>query len=138
MYARGFLLALLAGCGPGLTATQVKDDEVDEGDTTAPEIAYTQEEDWAPLGEPIVIEATITDAESTVYIATLAFKQETGEWQTRAFMQGEGDVWTATIPADDLGSAGIYYYIEAVDTAQNVAYAPEDGEADPYHLRLSE
>lgn len=138
MYARGFLLTLLAGCGPGVTATQVHDQEVDEGDTTPPTIEYTQEADWAELGSPIVIDATITDEESTVYLATLNYKQETGAWQSRAFIEGEGGVWSATIPADDLGSAGLYYYIEAVDTAQNVAYPPTDGEADPYHLRLSE
>lgn len=138
MYTRGLLLALVAGCGDGLTATAVKDDEVDQGDTTPPTIVYTQEQEWATLDEPIVVEATITDEESTVYLATLNFKQETGAWQSRAFMEGEAGVWTATIPADELGSAGIYYYIEAVDTAQNVAYSPKDGEADPYHLRLSE
>jgi hypothetical protein len=134
MLLNAALLSLLTGCGPGVSATQVNNNDIeDEGDVTPPTIDYTQESDWAPLSEDFVVEAVITDEESTVYLATLNFKQETGVWESRAFIQGADNVWTATVPADELGSAGLYYYIEAVDTAQNAAYAPTDGESDPYH-----
>lgn len=133
-------LHILAACGDQdqFQGHAVGGDDVDQGDTTPPTIAYTQEADWAYLTDDFVVTATITDEESSIYIASLNFKQETGQWDSQIMMGDANGVYSATIQSEDLGSAGLYYYIEAVDTAQNVALAPDEGEAAPFHIRLSE
>lgn len=135
-----FFTLVLVGCGGnGLTTTQINNGGIeDQGDTTPPTIEYTQEADWAYNSDPYVVNATVTDDESTVYLVALYYKPETGDWASLAMTAGADNAWTATVPSDALRSAGLYYYITAVDTAQNTAYSPDKGESDPYHVRLSE
>lgn len=134
-----FVTLVLIGCGGnGINTTQINDGDIqDEGDTTAPTIEYTQAEESVPNTEPYTVSATVTDDESTVYLVSLYFKPETGDWSSIAMTAGADNAWSATIPADELTSAGIYYYLTAVDTSQNTAYSPDKGEEDPYHVRLT-
>lgn len=133
------LLPFLVACGGGgaVTANAIDPEDIDEGDTTPPTIAYDQEADWAYMSEDFVVEATVTD-DTSLYIVSLYYKKETGDWDNKPMMDSGGGLYSAIISSSDLGSAGMYYYIEALDTSQNTAWSPDEGPSDPWHVRLSE
>lgn len=109
-------------------------------DTQAPVIEYTPDGATATVGAELVVEATITDSGTGVAGALLYYRQETaGGWSSTSFVTGVGpDRWTSAIPAEDVGSAGIWYYLQAADEAGNTALAPASGEADPFHVIVQE
>lgn len=136
------LWLLLAGCGSGLTSTNVnKDGDFEEEvDELAPVIVHTAVTETQTFGEDVAIEATVTDEGSGVLFVYLYYKNETdgsADW-TRSILTPNGDIYTGTIQGEDQRGSGVDYYLEAVDKQQNTSWAPEDGDDDPYHFRVAE
>jgi hypothetical protein len=80
--------------------------------------------------------ATITDDTTKVASATL-FYRNTGEeaWITTP-MDHIGDNYSVTIPASNVTTAGVEYYIKAVGDASNTAYKPEAASKAPYSITV--
>ncbi len=136
-------LMLLIACGNGGVAGQnTKKEGNDTGnvaDADPPVIVFEPFSDAQPADVDMAFSATITDA-SALLVVELHYRQETSgskDWSTLAFRPGDGEnEWTSKIPAEELRSAGLYYYLEAVDTSQNDAVLPS-GSTTSYHVRLS-
>lgn len=137
-----FLLPLLAACGSGFNTTEGKNTDFEENpDLDAPVITTEPVEDALPMGTDVDISATVTDDGSGVTFVTLYFKSETAgpdDWENRLMTEGEADLWSATIPGAAQSGAGMFYYIEAVDAAENYAWAPTRGPDDPFHFSVYE
>jgi len=152
-------VALLVACGSDpLTSRVVDKGDPDRQDTTPPVIQHDEVEDVITFGTDVPIEATVIDLESRVLLVTLWFKNETdgsNNWQQRAMMAGEPPMadtgeadpcegavscltYASLIPAAQQRSGGMTYYIEAVNTSDLVATAPDEGKSDPYHFRLTQ
>ncbi len=114
------------------------------GDEVAPIITFEPVEDAQPTGEDVVLEATIADNEggSGLFVGTLYYRNETDastDWETIGFVrQGETDDFKATIKAAEQHSSGMWYYLLAVDVAQNEAVMPATAPTTPYHFRYSD
>ncbi|MDP2317262.1 MAG: hypothetical protein Q8P41_30525 [Pseudomonadota bacterium] len=140
---RAFTLALLVGCenDPIQTTNVNKDGElVEEVDEDAPEILHEAIAGTQTFGADVSIEATVTDADSGVLFVYLHYKNEidgSADWEN-VILTAAGDIYSGTIRGSDHRGGGIDYYIEAVDRSQNSAFAPDDGESDPYHFRIAE
>jgi hypothetical protein len=104
-------------------------------DITPPDI-YHEPITNATEGENISIFANITDETTKVASATL-FYRITGEeaWITPP-MDHIGDNYSATIPASHVRTAGVEYYIKAVDTAPNTAYTPATAPEVSYSITI--
>lgn len=137
-------VTLLGGCGNGGVAGQSGNKS--DGDSGNPDDVDPPVIDFTPFAEAqspavdLVFNAVITDASGLISVK-LYYRPETSgskDWSSKGFIPGEGDdEWKASIPADELKSAGIYYYLEAVDLSQNDAVLPS-GATTSYHVRLSE
>ncbi len=142
MTLRLTILALLVGCESGLTSNNVnKDDDFEEEvDEDPPIIVHDPVGTTQTFGVDVPIEATVTDEGSGVLFVYLHYKNETDgaqDWK-EINMQGVEGVYTQSIRGSDMRGGGVDYFIEAVDYAQNTAFAPDDGQDDPYHFRTSE
>ncbi|MCA9546014.1 MAG: right-handed parallel beta-helix repeat-containing protein, partial [Myxococcales bacterium] len=97
------------------------------GDSDPPVIAHQPVANGQPPGAAVPVVATITDA-TGVGNAVLFFRAQGGNvfGATNMVRVGQGDQYTAQIPAFVVGEAGVQYYIEAADTSPipNVAVSP--------------
>jgi len=95
-------------------------------DTTAPTITHTAvTQGYA--GVPIAISADVTDNVAVASV-TLYYKVTGAAAYTSAAMSlVSGNTYSATIPASAVTTAGIEYYIVALDTSGNSARAPATG-----------
>ncbi len=91
-------------------------------------------------GEAVELSATVLDEESNVFLVEVWYKTETStEWSTASLIPGPGDgIYEGKIPAADVSGGGMHYFLLAMDSAENEATDPEDGEADAFHFRVSE
>lgn len=139
------LLTVLAACPSGVGGDNLSDgggsgdtDDIDDGsDVAGPTIVFEPFTDNQPSGEDVVVEAFITDEGSGVFAATLYFRNETAgsqDWSSVGFKDKGDDLWAATIRADEQQSGGMWYYLLAVDFAQNETTDPDKGGGDPYHF----
>lgn len=141
-----FYMMLMTACGnQGVGGDQLSDkgssgDDtgLDGGDDSAPPIiTFAGPDTNQPSGEDVVLDASISDEGSGVFTATLYYRNETdgsGDWKNIGFVSVGSDLWEATIQADEQHSGGMWYYLRAVDHAQNESYFPDDGPADPLHF----
>lgn len=135
-------LSLFLACDGG--QSKIGDGETDTGDTgeleedtICPTITHTPVETAQPLGEPVIISATVTDNDTGVFSVRVYYRKETSStWKEFALAAGAEDVWSGDIPGEEVGSGGMRYYIEAVDLKQNTCTAPQRGEDDPYSFRV--
>ncbi|MBM4391472.1 MAG: hypothetical protein FJ090_10165 [Deltaproteobacteria bacterium] len=142
------VLILLLACQEGIGGNKLSGDgasdgeEFDEGsDQVAPTIVFDPFTDNQPSGTDVVVEAYITDDETGVFMATLYFRNETDsskDWSSVGFTVQGDELWTATIKADEQRSGGMWYYLLAVDMAQNSATSPDRGDEEPYHFGYSD
>jgi hypothetical protein len=103
-------------------------------DITPPDI-YHEPITSATEGEAIPISATITDDTTKVASATLFYRiRITGEEWTSTPMILTGNIYSETIPASLVTTAGVEYYIKAVDDASNTANKPEAASKAPYSI----
>jgi hypothetical protein len=137
---RTLTFLFLGACGGGLGTTEGNQTEFEEvADLDAPVITTTPIEEAQPMGVDVTITATVTDTDTGVLFATLYFKPETAgpeEWENRLMQDDGADNWSAVIPGAAQSGGGMFYYIEAVDSAQNYAESPSRGPDDPYHFRV--
>ena len=143
----GFVL-FLAGCGTGGVGADQPGDNLSSDtadfvgdDTTPPSISFVEPERGLPSGEDVVLDAGIGDDESGVFTATLYFRNETDgskDWKSTAFVNVGSDLWQATIQADEQHSAGMWYYLRAVDRSQNETFFPEDWSSKPLHFEYTD
>jgi hypothetical protein len=122
--------------------------EVDPGvqkDFEGPVIEHIIIPAGQPYGQPVTVSATITDALHDVRAATLYYTQEGSIDYAAANMtqsDADPDVWEATIPGDEVYSAGMIYYIWAQDTYEdrdqvNETYLPDvPGGEQPYRFSV--
>jgi hypothetical protein len=94
-------------------------------DTTPPTITHTPVT-TAAVNTPVTIRATVTD-NVAVQSVTLYYRTVGAPAFTSLAMAAEGNVYTATIPATAVTTAGVEYYIVATDTSNNQARAPTTG-----------
>ena len=137
------LLALLAACGGNLQTQEAPNGDFEEpSDEDAPVITFAPITDAQPDGVAVEITATIDDGEdgTGVLFVYLRYKNETGsadDYRDALMTSDGGTTWTGMIPGDAAdGSAGVFYYIEAVDGNDNTSYSPTRGIDDPYHYRV--
>ena len=75
-----------------------------------------------------------------VFVVELYYKNETGgsdAWRSAMMSSSDGVVYTGAIPGDaSENSAGVYYYLQAVDKNDNTSVDPSRGADDPYHFRV--
>lgn len=92
---------------------------VGSNDDTAPGIAHTPIGDGRAANMAVVISATVVDASDVESVEVLYRVQGFQNFTTLAASQGNGDVWTATIPANAVLAPGLEYYIRATDSSAN-------------------
>jgi parallel beta-helix repeat protein len=104
-------------------------------DMTPPD-SYHEPITTATEGENISIFANITD-DTTKVASALLFYRITGEeaW-TSTPMIPTGNIYSATIPASHVTTAGVEYYIEAVDDTANTAYKPATAPEATYSITI--
>lgn len=137
------LFALLAACGGNLQTAEAPNTDFEEPtDEDGPEIVHEPIAEAQPDGQPVQIVATIDDGEDGVGVlfVYLRYKNETGsidDYRDALMTSDGGTTWTGTIPGDAAaGSAGVFYYLEAVDGNDNTSFSPTRGSDDPYHYRV--
>jgi hypothetical protein len=84
---------------------------------------------------PIRISATITD-DIEVASATLFFRITGEETWASTSMSPIGNNYSATIQASNVTTAGVEYYIRAVDAALNAAHSPATAPKVPYSITV--
>lgn len=136
------LFAVALGCGADLTTNAARDtDFEDTTDLDPPVITTTPIDEAQPFGADVAVSALIVDEASAITRVSLYFKNETGsgaDWDNLGMTSTDGETYTGTIPGVVESSAGMFYYIEAYDSAQNVSWSPKNGPSDPYHFSVYE
>ena len=130
------LLALTFGVGCTEPQPDVDTDQSSQPSAAAPATAI---ETSQPIGDDVLITCTAADDDSGVFIVSVVYKQETStNWQDAQLraVDNAGN-YEGYIPGDDVNSAGMDYYLKAIDGQNNEGTLPEDGEEDPYHFRIS-
>jgi hypothetical protein len=136
-----WLLLMVLGCEAELTSRTAPIEEEEDPDVTAPVIVDELLPETLTFGEDVRVNATASDEESGVLAVYLYYKNVTegaNDWRSTVMAPGsELDAYSGVIPGSSQRSSGMHYYIEAVDRAQNVAWAPDDGAERPYQFQLS-
>lgn len=138
------LLAILAAACGGDTVQTVNQGgqggPVADDDEDPPEIEHTPVTTSQTYGERVDLEATIVDEVGQVFRAEIYYKTETSnDYLTTVMNPGPGEnLFVGSIPSGDVTGGGMHYFIVAFDDSQNEGFSPEDGEADPYHFRVTE
>lgn len=102
-------------------------------DTMAPDIYHTPVYN-ASTGTNLVISATVTDNLSIAYANLYYRTAGSGEWKL-VRMNNLNSKYSAIIPASDISSAGLEYYIEAFD---GVSYTYKGSADSPYLVSVQE
>ena|SRR3989338_11391466 len=91
-----------------------------DSDRIPPVIKHQSSEQAAATGKPMIIKATITD-NAAIKEAALYYRPMGNAEYFNVNMKAEGNnVYSATIPADDVIEPGIEYYIQVSDKAGNM------------------
>lgn len=136
-------LTLLVGCNTnGNSGIITRNDSGlnSNADADPPVITCDQITDAQTLGEDVPIACNITDDGSGVFLVQVKFKEETSITWDDASMHSVDNAgnYEGDIPGKKVASAGMDWYVEATDGADNTADMPADGSDDPYHFRVSE
>ena len=106
------------------------------GDDELPVIEH--EEFTAPqsASQNVTITATITD-DDAIFLAQIHYRTQVSTYffTTSLNPQSLTD-YVGSIPSEDLGSGGMHYYIEAVDTSGNIAVLPEGAPSEYFKFDL--
>lgn len=140
-YAHWLVLSVvLMGCNPGDPhVVWEPGDSSDDGDTTPPVIEHDPVETTQIYGESVPLSATVTDEGSSVFVVQAYYRQETSSvWKDITLLDPDSDgVYVGQIPGIDVMTGGMYYYLFAVDTAENEGLLPQEGASDAFHFRIS-
>lgn len=138
-------LALLLGCtasgdSPATDATNTDDEDTAGEDLDYPDIQHDAVESAQVIGQDLTLSARVND-DSGVLLVKVYFRRQTAQnfsAQGMILVDAETGLYQGTIPGDEMGSAGMHYYLEAVDTQGNVGTLPEGAPADYFKFNLIE
>lgn len=82
-------------------------------------------------GDPVTVTATIVDPDGSVAEAKLIYRKNMGVHNELLMTNPSGDLWNATIPAQN-DSSLMDYFIRAVDNENNVSIFPTDTSSNRY------
>src|SRR3990172_2490909 len=91
-----------------------------DSDRIPPVIQHHPSEQAAATGKPMIIKATITDNVAIKEAALYYRPMGNAEYFNLTMKKEENNVYSATIPADDVIEPGIEYYIQVSDKAGNM------------------
>lgn len=119
------------GSIPSIAATC----EAGNADKTPPQIVVISAPTSALAGQPVWIKARLLDnREYNLLNATLYYRKPgTKDWHQLAMTRKVKAIFTAVIPADQVESEGLEYYIAAID-GDNKSVFPADAPAQPLSL----
>ena len=140
------LLITLFACGDAPVSTPEfeglpTDSDASGDDLDGPVIAHNGTSSPQFVGEDIVIDARIFDEQNKVLAAEVHYRRQTSEAWSSSGMDWDptGDeLYTGAIPADQLGSAGMHYFIVAVDSKNNESVFPEAAPDEYFKFDLAE
>ncbi len=134
-------LGLLA-CGSGDDDLVAQQQALDLDDTGTPQDFDPPIIDHAPVEGPhsasasLSILANMVD-DTGILVAGIYFRTQTElAFQQRGMVPLGGETWQGTISADELHTAGMHYYLEAVDLSGNIAYLPEEAPFEYFKFDL--
>ncbi|MED5371644.1 MAG: hypothetical protein VX899_11550 [Myxococcota bacterium] len=135
-------LAAFLACEPqgGPSTKDTEDTAPELDDLDGPAISHEQVESPQAVGSDITISVNITD-DTQVLVASLKFRRQTApEWENAGLVltDPETGLYEGKISAEDLGSGGMHYYFEAVDTLQNTSVWPEAAPDEYFKFDLYE
>lgn len=138
-------LALLLGCtasgdAPATDLSNTDDDDTAGEDLDSPDIQHTPIEGAQVIGQDLTLSARVND-DTGVLLVKLYFRRQTAQdfsAQGMILTDAETSLYQGTIPGDEMGSAGMHYYLEAVDTNGNVGTLPEGAPAEYFKFNLIE
>ncbi len=112
------------------------DDSGDRLDVEPPVIEHEPMDGPHSASNALSILATMID-DTGILVAGLHFRTQTElTWQQRGMAQLGPELWQATLDQGDLTTAGMHYYLEAVDLAGNVAVLPEEAPFEYFKFDL--
>ncbi len=125
------LLACASGGGPATAGDEGEDTAFDDSeDRLAPTIEHTPVESPQSASGYVSVTATILDDSAIVNTTVYYRRQVEVSWST-VQMTGQGpDIYVGVLGPEELSSAGMHYYIEAVDQYGNVGTYPEGAPSD--------
>jgi hypothetical protein len=114
-------------------------DTSNAGDHDAPVIEHDSIDTTQVYGQSVWLSATVTDEGEGVFVVQAFYRQETSSmWEDIVLVDMEGDgTYEGNIPGSDVLTGGMYYYLYAMDKAENETFEPDEGEDDPFHFRIS-
>ena len=142
MRSKFLIFALFFGCGTDSVQTVNQKGGIveDERDEDGPVIEHESIQTSQWYMEDVPIEAWVYDDDSGVFIVEVVYKREDSTvWESKpiAVDPDEPDFYAGEIPAAEVVSGGMHYYIEAMDREGNMSQDPPEGEADPFHFRIT-
>lgn len=107
-------------------------------DVAGPDIRHEGSATAWPMGTDYPVSAVITD-DSGLLLVTLYYRRQTSaSFDTRGMILSSEGFYSGVIPGEDQGSAGMHYYLEAVDTVGNTATLPAGAPNDFFRFNLVE
>jgi hypothetical protein len=135
------ILVSMIGCGgaePVQTLTTPVGDTASGGDGSAPTILHSVVEAAQTYGEDVPMSATVNDVDGDLFVVRVYYRSETStEWQNSGLSGDLKAGFSGKIPANDVSSAGMYYYLYAIDLEQNETMLPINGDVTPWHFRIA-
>ncbi|MEZ4267599.1 MAG: PKD domain-containing protein, partial [Myxococcota bacterium] len=88
-------------------------------DTAGPTILHDPISGSKPVGQPVVLSATVTDT-SGVNSVTAYYRKGTGAWTPLPMTASGGGGYTASIPGAAVGTPSMDYYLLAIDASASL------------------
>lgn len=132
------LLFAVFGCGPttDTSNTSAGSDTGVVGDELPPTITHEPVSSPQSASGTVLVTATIVDPDG-ILVAGVQFRTQTDlAFRSRAMIPLGDDVWQISLTPDDLQTAGMHYYIEAVDNSGLGSTQPDAAPTDYYRFDL--
>ncbi|MCK6546037.1 right-handed parallel beta-helix repeat-containing protein [Myxococcota bacterium] len=103
-------------------------------DTTPPAIVHTPITNGQQSGVAVAVTAQVTDTSGLASVELYHRRRGAGAYTATVMTSIGGDVWQAQIPAASVTTAGVEYYLRALDGASpaNEALSPSAGATGPH------
>jgi hypothetical protein len=142
MAVSALVFGLVLACGSGdddVVAQQQALDRDDTGtlvDTEPPLIEHDEVLGPHSASASLSILANMVD-DTGILVSGVYFRTQTElTFQQRGMVPLGGELWQGTINADEMHTAGMHYYLEAVDLSGNVSYLPEEAPFEYFKFDL--
>lgn len=129
-------LGLLA-CSGGSVQSNINTDTGEAIDVEPPTIQHTPISTAQEYGADVPLEATVQDPSGVLFVEVYYRQETSSQWTSRALTLVGGDLYQGRIQGDDVGSAGMRYYLFASDLEENESCLPEDCELEPFAFAVS-